>query len=436
MRLLTRLAALVTKGENAMKRKTLGRRAFAMVASAIALSGASAVALALLTSPVAAQKKYDEGASDTEIKIGHTNPYSGNASAYGTIGKAIDAYFKKINEEGGINGRKITFITYDDGYSPPKTREMVRKLVEVDKVLFLFQTLGTPPNTMIWDYLNEQKVPQLFVATGASKWGDPKGHPWTMGFQPDYVTEAIIYAKHILANVKDPKIAVLMQNDDYGKDYYNGFKQGLGTGADKIVKLATYEVADPTVDSQIIQLKDTGANVFFSIATPKFAAQAIKKAAEIGWKPAHYINNVSTSIATVMKPAGFENSQGIISAYYLKDPTDPTYAKDKDFLEWKAFMLKYYPNGNLLDASNAYAFAASNLVTIVLKQCGDDLTRANIMRQAANLKNIQLPMVLEGIKVNTSPTDFYPIQSVRMARFKGESWELFGDIISHENASN
>jgi branched-chain amino acid transport system substrate-binding protein len=257
-----------------------------------------------------------------------------------------------------------------------------------------------------------------------------------MGFQPDYVTEAIIYAKHILANVKDPKIAVLMQNDDYGKDYYNGFKQGLGTDADKIVKLATYEVADPTVDSQIIQLKDTGANVFFNISTPKFAAQAIKKAAEIGWKPAHYINNVSTSIATVMKPAGFENGQGIISAYYLKDPTDPTYAKDNDFLEWKQFMQKYYSNGNLLDASNAYAYAASTLVTIVLKQCGDDLTRANIMRQAANLKNIQLPMVLEGIKVNTSPTDFYPIQSVRMARFKGESWELFGDIISHENASN
>jgi branched-chain amino acid transport system substrate-binding protein len=313
---------------------------------------------------------------------------------------------------------------------------MVRKLVEEDKVLFLFNTLGTPPNTMIWDYMNEHKVPQLFVATGASKWGDPKGHPWTMGFQPDYVTEAIIYARHILANVKDPKIAVLMQNDDYGKDYFNGFKQGLGKDADKIVKVATYEVADPTIDSQVIQLKDSGANVFFNITTPKFAAQAIKKAAELGWKPAHYLNNVSSSVGTVMKPAGLENSQGIITAYYLKDPTDPNYAKDKDFLEWKAFMEKYYPSGNLLDASNAYAYAVANLLTVVLKQCGDDLTRANIMRQAANLKNIQLPMVLEGIKVNTSPTDFYPIQSVRMARFKGQSWELFGDIISHENASN
>src|SRR6185295_440165 len=294
------------------------------------LAGTGALALALAVSPVCAQKNYDEGATDTEIKIGHTNPYSGNASAYGTIGKVIDAYFKMVNEQGGINGRKLNFISYDDGYSPPKTKEMVRKLVEEDKVLFVFNTLGTPTNTMIWDYLNESKVPQLFVATGASKWGDPKGHPWTMGFQPDYQTEAIIYAKHILANVKDPKIAVLMQNDDYGKDYFNGFKAGLGKDADKIVKLATYEVADPTVDSQIIQLKDSGANVFFNITTPKFAAQAIKKAAELGWKPVHYINNVSSSVGTVMKPAGFENSQGIITAYYLKDPTDPNYAKDKD----------------------------------------------------------------------------------------------------------
>ena len=260
------------------------------------IGSAGACALALAVCLRLAQKKYDQGASDTEIKIGNTNPYSGPASAYGVIGKTIEAYFKKINEEGGINGRKITFITYDDGYPPPKTKEMVRKLVEEDKVLFVFQTLGTPSNTMIWDYLNEEKVPQLFVATGASKWGDPKGHPWTMGFQPDYQTEAIIYAKHILANVKDAKIAVLMQNDDYGKDYFNGFKQGLGKDADKIVKLATYEVADPTVDSQIIQLKNFGANVFFNITTPKFAAQAIKKTAEIGWKPTHYLNNVSSSV--------------------------------------------------------------------------------------------------------------------------------------------
>ena len=401
------------------------------------LAGAGALACALVAAPASAQKKYDEGATDTEIKIGNTNPYSGNASAYGTIGKAIDAYFKMVNEQGGVNGRKINFISYDDGYAPPKTVEMVRKLVEEDKVLFVFQTLGTPPNTAIQKYLNQKKVPQLFVATGASKWGHYKENPWTMGFQPDYVTESIIYAKHILANVKDPKIGVLMQNDDYGKDYFNGFKQGLGKDADKlIVQLSTYEVTDPTIDSQMIQLKNSGANVFFNISTPKFAAQAIKKAAEVGWKPAHYINNVSTSIATVIKPAGFENAQGIISAYYLKDPTDPQYAKDKDFVDWKTFMQNHYPNGNVLDASNGYAYAVSSLLHIVLKQCGDDLTRDNIMRQAANLKNVQLPMVLEGIKVNTSPTDFYPIQSVRMARFKGETWELFGDIISHEGMSN
>ena len=400
------------------------------------LAGSGAIALTLALSPASAQKKYDEGATDTEIKIGNTNPYSGNASAYGTIGKALDAYFKKVNDEGGINGRKITFISYDDGYSPPKTVEMVRKLVEEDNVLFVFQTLGTPPNTAIQKYLNGKKVPQLFVATGASKWGHYKDNPWTMGFQPDYVTESIIYAKHILANVKDPKIGVLMQNDDYGKDYYNGFRQGLGSDADKlIVSHVTYEVTDPTVDSQMIQLKNSGANVFFNITTPKFAAQAIKKAAEIGWKPAHYLNNVSSSVATVMKPAGFENGQGVMTALYLKDPTDPQYANDKDFLEWKAFMQKYYPNGNLLDGNNGYAYAVANLLQTVLKQCGDDLTRANVMKQAANVKNLQLPMVTEGIKVNTSPTDFYPIQSVRLARFKGETWELFGEVLSNESST-
>jgi branched-chain amino acid transport system substrate-binding protein len=398
------------------------------------LAGSGALALALAAAPASAQKKYDEGATDTEIKIGNTNPYSGNLSAYGTIGKAIDAYFKMVNEQGGINGRKITFISYDDGYAPPKTVEMVRKLVEEDKVLFVFQTLGTPPNTAIHKYMNGKKVPHLFVATGASKWGNPKEFPWTMGFQPDYVTESIIYAKHILANVKDPKIGVLMQNDDYGKDYLNGFKQGLGKDADKlIVQLATYEPTDPTVDSQMIQLKNSGANVFFNITTPKFAAQAIRKAAELGWKPAHYINNVSASPGTVMKPAGFDNAQGILTAYYLKDPSDTQYHNDKDFLAWKAFMQKYYPNGSLVQTENVYAYAVSNLLHVVLKQCGDDLTRANIMRQAANVKNVQLPMILDGIKANTSPTDFYPIQSVKMARFKGETWELFGPIISNES---
>ncbi len=399
------------------------------------IAGASALALAITATAASAQKKYDEGASDTEIRIGNTNPYSGPASAYGTIGKVIGAFFNKVNEEGGIKGRKINFISYDDGYSPAKTREMVTKLVEVDKVLFVFQTLGTPSNTAIQKYLNEQKVPQLFVATGASKWGHYKDNPWTMGFQPDYVTESIIYAKHILANVKDPKIAVLMQNDDYGKDYFNGFKQGLGKDANKIVQVATYEVADPTVDSQMIALKNSGANVFFNISIPKFAAQAIKKAGELGWKPAHYLNNVSTSIGTVMKPAGFENAQGILSAHYLKDPTDPQFAKDKDLQEWTAFMKKHYPTGSLVQGENGYGYAVANLLVHVLKQAGDDLTRANIMKQAANLKGIQLPMIQEGIKVNTSPTDFYPIQSVKMQRFKGETWELFGEILSNESAS-
>jgi branched-chain amino acid transport system substrate-binding protein len=400
------------------------------------LAGSGALALALAASPVSAQKKYDEGANDTEIKIGNTNPYSGNASSYGVIGRTIEAYFKMVNEKGGINGRKINFVTYDDGYAPPKTVEMVRKLVEEDKVLFVFQTLGTPPNTAIHKYMNQKQVPHLFVATGASKWGNPKEFPWTMGFQPDYVTEAKIYAKHILANVKDPKIGVLMQNDDYGKDYFNGFKAGLGKDADKIVLLATYESTDPTVDSQMIQLKNSGANVFFNITIPKYAAQAIRKAAEIGWKPAHYLNNVSASIGSVMKPAGFENGQGIITAQYLKDPTDPQYANDKDFLEWKAFMQKYNPNANMADVFTAYAYAVSTLLVETLKQCGDDLTRANVIKQGANIKGLQLPMVLEGVKVNTSPTDFYPLQSVRLARFEGEVFKLFGDVISAEAPTN
>jgi ABC-type branched-subunit amino acid transport system substrate-binding protein len=409
-----------------MQRQSISRRL--LVGSAFALS------LALAGSAASAAGKYDQGASDTEIKIGNTNPYSGPASAYGVIGKTIEAYFKKVNEEGGINGRKINFISYDDSYSPPKTRELVRKLVEEDKVLFLFQTLGTPSNSAIWDYMNENKIPQLFVATGASKWGDPKGHPWTMGYQPDYVTEAIIYAKHILANVKDAKIAVLMQNDDYGKDYFNGFKQGLGKEANRIVKVATYEVADPTVDSQIIQLKDSGANVFFNISTPKFAAQAIKKIGDMGWKPVQYLNNVSAQVTT-LKQAGFANAQGILTAQYGKDPTDPQWANSPDFLQWKAFMQKYLPSGNLADASHVYGYAVANLMTIVLKNAGDDLTRANIMKQAASLKDVVLPMSLPGIKINTSATDFYPIQSVRLARFKGETWELFGDVLSNESAT-
>jgi branched-chain amino acid transport system substrate-binding protein len=403
------------------------RRGFVASTSAAALLGAGSAARA--------QKgKYDDGASDTEIKIGHTNPYSGPASAYGVIGKGIDAYWKMVNEKGGINGRKIKFITMDDGYSPPKTVEVVRQMVEQDKVLLTFNVLGTPTNTAIHKYMNAKKVPQLFVATGASKWGKPKEFPWTMGWQPDYHTEAVIYAKHILANVKDPKIAVLMQNDDYGKDYYEGMREGLGKDVTKIVKHVTYEVTDPTVDSQVIQLKDSGANVFFNITTPKFAAQAIRKSADIGWKPAHYLNNVSVSVASVMKPAGFANSQGILSAFYLKDPTDKQFENDADMKVWREWMTKYNPGGSLADAANVLAFSVSYTLQKVLEQCGNDLTRANVMKQAANLKKLAVPLLLPGIVINTSPTDFYPIQSVRMARFKGESWELFGDVLSNESA--
>jgi branched-chain amino acid transport system substrate-binding protein len=399
------------------------------------IAGAGALAVALAAAPASAQKKYDEGASDTEVKIGNTNPYSGNASSYGVIGKTIEAYFKMVNDHGGINGRMITFITYDDGYTPPKTVEMVRKLVEQDKVLFLFQTLGTPSNTAIHKYMNDKKVPQLFVATGASKWGNPKEFPWTMGWQPDYVTEAIIYAKHILANVKDPKIAVLMQNDDYGKDYFNGFKQGLGKDADKIVQIATYESTDPTIDSQMLQLKNSGANVFFNITIPKYAAQAIKKAAEIGWKPAHYLNNVSASIGAVINPAGFDASQGIITAQYLKDATDPQWNSSPDMVEWNKFMDKYMPQGDKSSIFPVYGYAVTATMVEVLKRCGDNLTRENIMKQAASLKNLEVPMLLPGIKITTSATDFYPIQAVQLARLEGQVFKRFGEIISNEGQS-
>jgi branched-chain amino acid transport system substrate-binding protein len=394
-----------------------------MLLRELRVATALAFLAALAATAAPAQPKYDEGASDTEIRIGNTNPYSGNASAYAAIGKTIAAYFNMINEQGGVNGRKITFISYDDGYSPPKTVEMVRRLVEEDKVLFVFQTLGTPTNSAIQKYLNNKQVPQLFVASGASKWGKPKEFPWTMGWQPDYVNEAIIYAKDILENMKDPKIGVLMQNDDYGKDYLNGFKAGLGKDADKIVQLATYEVTDPTVDSQVIQLKNSGANVFFNITTPKFAAQAIRRAAAIGWKPLQYLNNVSTSVGAVMRPAGFEASQGIITTAYLKDATDPQWATWPDMVAWNAFMDKYLPQGDKSSSFHIYGYAVSSTLLEVLKRCGNDLTRANIMSQAANLKDLEVPLLLPNIKVNTSPTNFYPIQSVRLQRFRGDTWE-------------
>ena len=399
------------------------------------VGGASALALLSGSSAAFAQKKYDAGAGDTEIKLGHAGPYSGPASAYGVIGKGIEGYWKAVNDVGGINGRKIRFITLDDGYSPAKTVEVVRQLVEQEKVLCLFNTLGTPSNTAIQKYMNQKKVPQLYVATGASKWGKPKDFPWTMGYQPDYHTEGVIYAKHILANIKDAKVGVLMQNDDFGKDYLEGFKEGLGKDNDKaIVKLVTYEVTDPTVESQIIQLKDSGANVFFNIATPKFAAQAIRKVAEIAWKPAQYMTNVSASVASVMKPAGFENGQGVITAAYLKDPTDKKWDDDAEMKAWRAWMDKYMPGANQGDANYVYAYSVSFLMHQTLAKCADELTHANVMKQAANFQKLRVPMLLPGITVSTSPTDYYPIQSVQLQSFKGETWELFGEVMSAEGS--
>jgi len=405
---------------------TITRRIF------LAISGA--VAANALGSNARAQKRYDSGVSDTEIKIGHTNPYSGNLSAYGAIGKAIQAYWDMVNAEGGINGRQVTFISYDDGYSPAKTVELVRKLVEEDQVFLIFQLLGTPTNTAVQKYVNRRNVPQLFVATGASKWGDPEHYPWTMGWQPDYNTEAGIYAKHILATIPDARIGVLWQNDDSGKDYVAGLMKGLGQDNEKkVVMSVSYEATDPTVDSQIIQLKNSGANVFFNDAAPKFAAQAIRKAADIGWHPAHYLANVSASVNSVLRPAGLDASQGIMTAAYLKDPTDSQWETSPDFVAWKEWMKKYNPNGNMSDSFNVYAYAVSATMHEVLQRCGDDMTRANVMRQAASLRDLVVPLLLPGIKINTSPTDFYPIQSVRLQRFKGETWELFGDVIANES---
>jgi branched-chain amino acid transport system substrate-binding protein len=381
--------------------------------------------------PAAAQKKYDPGASDTEIKIGNINPYSGPASAYGTIGKTIDAFFKKVNAEGGVNGRKINFISYDDGYSPPKAVEQARKLVESDEVLLIFQSLGTPSNTAIQKYMNAKQVPQLFVATGATKWGDPKNFPWTMGWQPSYQGEGHIYAQYILKNHPNGKIGILYQNDDYGKDYVKGLKDGLGDKAKTmIISEQPYEVADPTVDSQIINLKASGADVFFNVTTPKFAAQAIKKAAEIGWKPVHIVNQVSSSVGAVLKPAGFDNAQGILSTGYLKDATDAQWKDDPGMKNFLAFMDKYFPEGDKTNGLTAYGYTVSQTMVQVLKQCGDNLTRENVMKQAANLKDLQQDLFLPGVKVSTSPTDFFPVKQNQMMRFKGERWEFFGPVMT------
>jgi branched-chain amino acid transport system substrate-binding protein len=395
----------------------------------IAAMTASTVALAS-TGSALAQKKYDTGASDSEIKIGNIMPYSGPASAYGVIGKTEAAYFSKINAEGGINGRKISFITYDDGYSPPKAVEQARKLVESDEVLLVFNPLGTPSNTAIEKYMNGKKVPQLFVATGATKWNEPKDFPWTMGWQPSYQSEARIYAKYLIKEKPGAKIAVLFQNDDFGKDYLKGLKDGLGAKSSMIIAEEGYETSEPSIDNHIVKLKATGADVFISITTPKFAAQAIKKLAEMNWTPLHIVSNVSASVGGVIKPAGFENAQGILSAAYAKDGADAQWDNDPGMKKFLDFLTKYYPDGNKLDGSVVYGYGAAQTMVKVLQMCGDDLTRENVMKQAASLKSFTPDTLLPGVTINTSATDFAPIKQLQMMRFKGEKWELFGDIIN------
>jgi branched-chain amino acid transport system substrate-binding protein len=386
-------------------------------------SGAGLVAF-----PAFAQKQYGPGASDTEIKIGNTIPYSGPASAYGSIGKVEAAYWKMLNEQGGIGGRKINYITLDDGYSPPKTVEMIRRLVEQDEVLFTMSTLGTPSNSAIHKYMNQKKVPHLFLATGASKWNDPKNFPWTLGFNPNYESEAKLYAQDILRTKPNAKIAILYQNDDYGKDYLNGFMEGLGAkGKPMVIKTATYEVTDPTVDSQIVTLQSSGADTFFNITTPKFAAQAIRKVADVGWKATHYLNQVSASVGSVLKPAGLEKSVGLISMQYIKDPTDPKWASDAAMKEYFAFMKKYVPEQDPMDANCTYGLAVSQLATQLLKQCGSNLTRENVMKQATNIRKFQIPMALPGVLADTGPSDYALFQTMQLVKFDGKTWEGFGE---------
>ena len=394
---------------------------------------APALLLALaLAHPATAQKKYGPGVSDKEIRIGQTMPYSGPASAYGTIGKAENAYFNMINERGGINGRKIVFLSLDDGYSPPRTVEQTRKLVEEENVLLDFNPLGTPTNSAIQKYLNAKKVPQLFVATGATKWGNPEHFPWTMGFQPTYQTEGHIFAKYILEHKPDAKIGVLYQNDDYGKDYLKGLKDGLGDKANKlIIAEVTYEVTDPTIDSQIVSLQASGADVFYDVTTPKFAAQAIRKIYDIGWKPLHLLNSVSASVAAVLTPAGLEKSVDVVSLFYFKDPTDPQWKDDKAYKDWLAWMEKYYPEGDKADTFNVFGYNLAMTLVHVLKQCGDDLTRENVMKQAASL-DFEPPMFLPGVKVSTGPKQFFPVREMQLGKFTGKIFERFGDVIRSE----
>ncbi len=395
---------------------------------------AAAAAFTVLASQGAfAQKKYDTGASDAEIKIGNVEAYSGAASAYGVIGKTEEAYFKMVNDNGGVNGRKINFISYDDGYSPPKTVEQIRKLIESDEVLLVFNALGTPTQTAVQKYHNAKKVPQLFVATGASKWNDPKDFPWTMGFQPSYRVEARIFAKYVLKEKPNAKVAIFYANDDFGKDYVAGIKEIFGADASKlIVAEESYETTEPSINSHIVKLKGTGADVFINISTPKFAAQAIKKIAELDWKPMHILTDVSVSIGAVMKPAGLDASEGVLSAQYMKDASDAQWKDDGGMKKFMAFVDKYMPGGNITDLNLVYGYTAAQTMVQVLKQCGDDLTRENVMKQAASLKDFTPDTLIPGVKINTSPTDFAPIEQLKMMQFKGGKWELFGDIISAE----
>jgi branched-chain amino acid transport system substrate-binding protein len=415
------------KGNSMMNKKS------SLLGSSL-VSVAAATAFVVLSSQGAlAQKKYDTGASDTEIKIGNVEAYSGPASAYGMIGKTEDAYFKMINDAGGVNGRKINFISYDDGYSPPKTVEQVRKLIESDEVFLVFNALGTPTQTAVQKYQNTKKVPQLFVATGASKWNDPKDFPWTMGFQPSYRVEARIFAKYILKTKPDAKVAVFYQNDDFGKDYVAGLKDVFGDKASSIIVAEeSYETTEPSIDSHIVKLKGTGADVLVNITTPKFAAQTIKKMAELEWKPMHLMTDVSISIGAVMKPAGFAASEGVLSATYLKDASDPQWKNDEGMKKFMAFADKYMPGVNVADSNTVYGYAAAQTMVQVLKQAGDDLTRENVMKQAASLKNFAPDTLVPGITINTSPTDFAPVEQLKMIQFKNGQWDLFGDIISAE----
>jgi branched-chain amino acid transport system substrate-binding protein len=392
------------------------------------------IGLLVRANPAAAEKKYDPGATDNEIKIGNIMPYSGPLSAYALNGRAEAAYFNKVNSEGGINGRKIKFISYDDAFSPSKTVEQARRLVESDEVLLVFNSLGTPTNNAIRQYMNLKKVPQLFVATGATQFGDFKSFPWTIGWQPTYQTEGRIYAKYILQNLPQGKIGILYQNDDSGRDYVKGLRDGLGAEAAKrmIVAELPYDPSETTVESQVVTLKTSGADIFFNEATPKFAAQAIRKAAEIGWKPTQFLASISNSVGSVLKPAGLENAKGILSANFLKDPTDPTWKDDPAIKEWLTFMAKYFPEGDKTSTFSVYGYLLAQTLVQVLKQCGDELTRENVMRQAANLHDFELGLLLPGIKINTNPNDYFPLEEMQMSRFNGEHGVLFGPVISGE----